>query len=110
MVSEFQQRVYDTISKIPRGKVATYKDVARAIDCSSCQAIGQALKRNPNAPLVPCHRVVGSDLSLTGYLGSKEVELKRKLLEAEGVVFINDTVSTECRFESIYVDGCVYSP
>jgi methylated-DNA-[protein]-cysteine S-methyltransferase len=68
----------------------TYQGVARAIGCASCQAIGGALKRNPFAPEVPCHRVIKSDLSPGGFFGARQGEaLDRKLalLAAEGVVF-----------------------
>lgn len=90
-VTAFQQRVYDACLRIPRGGVATYKDVAKAIGCGSARAVGQALRRNPFAPRVPCHRVVRSDLALGGFSGQEkgpEVTRKRRLLAAEGVRFV----------------------
>ena len=51
--TDFETRVYDTISTIPEGKVTTYGPLARKLDCGSSQAVGQALKRNPFAPGVP---------------------------------------------------------
>jgi methylated-DNA-[protein]-cysteine S-methyltransferase len=72
------------------GKVTTYACLARSIDCGSSQAVGQALKRNPFAPQVPCHRVIKSDRSLGGFSGQSEgpeVARKRRLLIAEGVSF-----------------------
>lgn len=86
--TDFERRVYAYISRVPRGRVTTYAAVGRGIGCASAQAIGQALRRNPFAPEVPCHRVVRSDLSLGGYSGQMEgAELRRKieLLESEGV-------------------------
>ena len=86
----FEERVYDWISMIPRGRVATYAAVGKGVGCGSAQAIGQALKRNPGAPEVPCHRVINSDLTLGGYSGEKsgpEVMRKVRLLAAEGVEF-----------------------
>lgn len=86
----FEERVYDWISMIPRGCVATYALVGKGVQCGSAQAIGQALKRNPGAPAVPCHRVIKSDLTLGGYSGARsgpEVERKIRLLKAEGVEF-----------------------
>ena len=86
--TDFERRVYEHISRVPRGRVTTYAAVGRGIGCRSAQAIGQALRRNPFAPEVPCHRVVRSDLSLGGYSGHTEgAELRRKieLLEGEGV-------------------------
>lgn len=89
-VTSFQQRVYDAVSGIPRGRVATYKEIARRIGCGSPRAVGQALKRNPFAPRVPCHRVIASNLTIGGFQGKQggaAVERKRRLLEGEGVHF-----------------------
>jgi len=58
--TKFQQRVYDCISKIPAGKVASYGEIARKLE-SSARAVGNALRNNPFAPVVPCHRVVASN-------------------------------------------------
>lgn len=86
----FQQRVYDACSQIPAGKVTTYGRLAKTIGCGSSQAVGQALRRNPFAPQVPCHRVVAADRFLHGYAGETEgekMETKRAILEEEGVIF-----------------------
>ena len=75
---------------IPRGFVATYKDVAKWINCKSARPIGGALRCNRYMECVPCHRVVASDLRLGGFCGtkdSKQVSKKKKLLEKEGVTF-----------------------
>ena len=64
----------------------SYGELARRIGCRSAQAVGQALKRNPFAPDVPCHRVVASDGSLGGFHGERKgemIERKRQLLERE---------------------------
>lgn len=85
-ITPFQRRVYLELLSVPRGQTITYGELARRIGCRSAQAVGQALKRNPFAPEVPCHRVVASDGSLGGYLGQrsgKQVERKRELLEIE---------------------------
>jgi methylated-DNA-[protein]-cysteine S-methyltransferase len=86
----FEQRVYALVRTIPRGKVSTYGLVARMLGCGSSQAIGQALRRNPFAPEMPCHRVVSSALTLGGFNGQREgteLRRKRRMLEAEGVRF-----------------------
>lgn len=86
----FEQRVYDLVSKVPAGKVVTYAAMARALDCGSAQAVGQALKRNPFAPEVPCHRVIKTDLTIGGYAGQTDgakLKNKRNLLKNEGVRF-----------------------
>ncbi len=96
----FETRVYEATRRVPRGKVTTYGRLGTALGCGSSQAVGQALKRNPFAPEVPCHRVVQSDLSLGGFSGKREgetIEKKRRLLEAEGVRFdAEGRVGAEC--------------
>ena len=90
-ISDFQRRVYETLRKIPRGRVTTYADLARAIGCRSPRAVGQALRRNPFAPFVPCHRVIASDGRPGGFEGrSSGPALRRKLalLAKEDIRFI----------------------
>ncbi|KAG2388051.1 hypothetical protein C9374_000901 [Naegleria lovaniensis] len=88
--TSFQQKVYAALMQIPKGKVTTYALLAQYIDCNSSQAIGQALKRNPYAPAVPCHRVIKSDYKVGGFMGEtvgEEIERKLSLLKEEGVLF-----------------------
>lgn len=85
-ITPFQKRVYLELLNVPEGETVTYGEVARRIGCRSAQAVGQALKRNPFAPYVPCHRVVPADGSIGGYFGCREGELiehKRRLLDEE---------------------------
>lgn len=92
-VTSFQQRVYDAVRQIPRGKVASYATIAAMIGCRSPRAVGQALRCNPYAPEVPCHRVICSDGRLGGFMGKTEGERwakKRELLAQEGVLFDHD--------------------
>lgn len=89
-VTEFESRVYAMVSRVPRGRVTTYACLARALGCGSAQAVGQALKRNPFAPEVPCHRVIRTDLNIGGYagqVGGEKLETKLTLLRDEGVDF-----------------------
>lgn len=91
-ITKLQHNVYIQLLNIPQGKVTTYKGMANAVKCNSARAIGQALRKNPFAPEVPCHRVVRSDLTLGGFAGSLEnnsVNKKKKLLQDEGVEFTN---------------------
>ncbi len=86
LITPFQRRLYLALLDIPRSSCVTYGEMAQRIGCRSAQAVGQALKRNPFAPEVPCHRVVAADGSLGGYNGKREgseVELKRTLLAEE---------------------------
>ena len=80
----FDQKVWAMTVRIPAGKVATYGQVARALGSpGAARAVGNALNKNPYAPHVPCHRVVGSNGSLTGFAGG--LPKKQRLLQAEGV-------------------------
>lgn len=100
--SEFSERVYGFCSRVPRGRVTTYGEIARAIGKpGSSRAVGQVLKRNPNAPRVPCHRVVKSDGSLGGYggAGRKKTENKRKMLAREGIEITKGKVNLKHLFK-----------
>lgn len=85
-ITEFQRRVYLALLEIPCGEVISYGELARRIGCRSARAVGQALKCNPFAPDVPCHRVVAANGSLCGYKGKRSgnaIAEKRNLLEQE---------------------------
>ena len=85
----FQKEVWDILISIPYGEVITYKDIAEKIakkhnkKSMSAQAVGGAVGHNPISIIIPCHRVVGTNKSLTGYAGG--IKSKIKLLELEGV-------------------------
>lgn len=80
--SPFRQAVWNILLTIPRGQTMTYGEIARRLGVRSAQAVGGAVGHNPISILIPCHRVVGSDGSLTGYAGG--VERKARLLQLEG--------------------------
>ena len=81
--TEFQRAVWQQLLAIPRGKTTTYGAIARQLgQPSASRAVGAAVGRNPVSVLVPCHRVVGSDGSLTGYAGG--LPRKTALLALEG--------------------------
>ena len=83
--TEFQRRVWSALCAIPYGSTASYGAVARAIGRpAAARAVGAANRRNPLPILVPCHRVLGADGSLTGYAGRSRLDLKAALLELEG--------------------------
>lgn len=97
-----RQKVFLLLTKIPPGKVTTYKEIAQALNTKAYQAIGQILKKNPNAPLVPCHRVVKSDGTIGGYSGKikgEKVLLKKKLLKQEGIKFRKNKIQN---FEQVF--------
>ena len=80
--SPFRQTVWDILLTIPRGQTITYGEIARRLGVRSAQAVGGAVGHNPISILIPCHRVVGSDCSLTGYSGG--FDRKTRLLQLEG--------------------------
>jgi O-6-methylguanine DNA methyltransferase len=85
-LTAFERTVFLKVREIPPGKVSTYKEVARAIgNAGASRAVGNALAKNPLPILVPCHRVVRSDLSLGDY--SYGERMKKKILEGEGIEF-----------------------
>ncbi|KFY33204.1 hypothetical protein V494_07814 [Pseudogymnoascus sp. VKM F-4513 (FW-928)] len=77
-VTEFQERVYTLLTQIPEGRVTTYGALARALN-SSPRAVGNALRNNPFAPEVPCHRCVNASGYINGYNGEviKKTTFKR---------------------------------
>lgn len=80
--SPFRQAVWNILLTIPRGQTMTYGEIARRLGVRSAQAVGGAVGHNPISILIPCHRVVGSDGSLTGYAGG--LDRKTRLLQLEG--------------------------
>jgi len=90
-MTEFERDVLVATLEIPRGRVSTYKHIAeRAGRPRAYRAVGNALHKNPLAPIIPCHRVIRSDGGLGGY--GKGVEAKRRLLEEEGIQIRNGKV------------------
>ncbi|MBQ7775483.1 MAG: methylated-DNA--[Lachnospiraceae bacterium] len=88
--SEFRQRVWRLLCEIPYGTTTTYGELAKRMAAQMCkasmsaQAVGGAVGHNPISIIIPCHRVVGADGSMTGYAGG--IEKKCKLLEIEGLI------------------------
>jgi len=87
--TKFRQEIWDILCEIPYGKTITYGDIAKKMaktmgkKSMSSQAVGGAVGHNPISIIIPCHRVVGTNGSLTGYAGG--IDLKIKLLELESV-------------------------
>ncbi len=85
--TNFQKKVWNEISKIPKGKVRTYKELAKLIGKpKSSRAVANACGKNPYPIKIPCHRVIRSDGSLGGYSGKGGIKTKKNLLKKEGVI------------------------
>lgn len=81
--SSFNERCYEILRKVPKGKVTTYKEIAKALHSKAYRAVGNAMNKNPYAPKVPCHRVVKADGSVGGFAsGTKK---KIEMLKKEGI-------------------------
>ncbi len=82
----FTARVFEMAKKIPRGRVSTYKAMAKRLDCRAYRAVGNALNKNKSKD-IPCHRIINSNGSIGGFnQGSQE---KIKLLRKEGIEIRN---------------------
>ena len=82
--THFQLKVWNYLKKIPKGRVKTYLDVAKAIGKPKAfRAVANAVGKNPYPPKIPCHRVIRSDGSLGGYSGKGGIKKKSLLLRSE---------------------------
>lgn len=86
----FNEKCYSILRKVPRGKVTTYKALAEKMGTRAYRAVGNAMNKNPYAPKVPCHRVVGSKGEMTGFASG--VNKKISILRKEGVEVVNGKV------------------
>ncbi len=93
IITGFSKKVYEALLLIPKGRITTYKEIADFLKTSP-RAVGQALKRNPFLPGVPCHRVVSSTGLIGGFMGSmkKNIEKKKQLLISEGIKIKNNKI------------------
>ncbi len=90
MPTKFEEKIYSKLKQVPRGRVTTYADLAKAVGSKAFRAVGNAMNKNPYAPKVPCHRVVSSDGKIGGFAsGTKN---KIKMLEKEGVKIKNSKI------------------
>lgn len=88
---DFNELCYAKLKEVPCGKVTTYGALARAVGKpGAARAVGNAMNKNPYAPKIPCHRVVGSKGEMTGFASGAYKKIK--MLEKEGVVVENGRV------------------
>lgn len=87
-ISKFSEQVYKLTKKIPKGKVVTYGQIAKALgNYKAFRAVGNTLHKNPFAPKVPCHRVVNQEGMLAKNFGNGGAKSQQKILESEGIIF-----------------------
>ncbi len=89
---KFNEKVWGLTKKVPKGKVTTYKELAKALNTKAYRAVGGALRKNPYAK-VPCHRVVNSDGGVGSYKGKINSKEKIRLLEKEGINIKNNQIT-----------------
>ncbi|MCL4364580.1 MGMT family protein [Patescibacteria group bacterium] len=93
MKNSFRETVYKILRQVPKGKVVTYGQLAKLSgNKKAARAVGGLMRVNPDAPRTPCHRVVASDGSLTGYSAVGGIAKKRIMLVEEGVMFAKGKV------------------
>lgn len=92
--------VYEKVKQIPLGKVTTYGEIAKSLGINNPRVVGYALHSNKQFLIIPCHRVVTKDGSLSKGFAFGGQDIQRQLLENEGVLFVNDKV---------YMEKCFYS-
>ena len=93
---KFDEKVWKLMEKIPEGRVTTYGLVAKKLNTKAYRAVGNACRRNPYAPRVPCHRVVRSDGTVGGFGGKtsgKNVKKKIQMLRKEHVEIIDGRIA-----------------
>jgi len=105
ITKSLNEKIYKLLRKVPKGKVTTYKALAEALGTKAYRAVGQAMRCNPYAPEVPCHRCVSSNGSIGGFAGcinpnSKEVRRKIRMLKKEGILIKNNKI---VEFEKVVV-------
>ena len=91
----FEEKVWKLMERIPKGRVTTYGQIARQLNTKAYRAVGNACRKNPYAPRVPCHRVVRSDGTIGGFGGKtsgKTVKEKTRLLRKEDVEVRNGKI------------------
>lgn len=89
-MKSFAERCYDLLRRVPKGRVTTYGEIARALKSKGFRAVGMAMNKNPYAPEVACHRVVCSDGKIGGFASG--VKKKILMLKEEGVDVVDGKV------------------
>ncbi len=89
-MTSFSERCYKILRKVPKGKVTTYKEIAKALHSKAYRAVGSAMHNNPYAPAVPCHRVINSNGNIGGFFSGTDTKIK--MLKVEGIEIKNNKI------------------
>lgn len=89
-MKSFNERCYEILKKVPKGKVTTYKEISKKLKTKGYRAVGNAMNKNPYAPKVPCHRVVKSSGEIGGF--AQGTKAKIKILKSEGIEIKNGKI------------------
>ena len=89
-MKKFNEKCYELLTKVPKGKVTTYKSLAEALGTKAYRAVGNAMNKNPYSPKVPCHRVIKSNGEVGKY--AQGVNKKIELLRKEGIEVKNNKI------------------
>ncbi|MBT4377112.1 MGMT family protein [archaeon] len=96
MKKSFNEKCYELLRKVPKGKLTTYQELAKNLHSKAYRAVGNAMNKNPYAPEVPCHRVIKSTGEVGGFAtGTKK---KIKMLKEEGIEIKNNRIDLEKYF------------
>jgi|SRR3989344_2556508 len=87
-----KEKIYNNLKKIPKGKVVTYKELAKSCDSKVYRFVGTCMKENKHPKEIPCYKIVKSDGKVGNYSGSEGVKTKIKLLEKDGIKVVNGRV------------------
>ena len=102
MENSFFRKVYDVVKTIPKGKVCSYGEIAKFLGVPAMsRQVGWALHKNPQAYIIPCHRVVFTDGRLSPSFAFGGENEQRRLLEEEGVIFNGEKVDKSCFYKLI---------
>ncbi len=94
---DLAEKIYAAVRLIPRGKVATYSQIAALVgNCNLRRYVGNALHKNPNNAVTPCHRVVNAKGFCSESFAFGGSDVQQKKLEAEGVMFVDGHVDMTC--------------
>jgi len=89
-MTSFNEKCYEILRKVPKGKITTYKEIAKALNSKAYRAVGNAMNKNPYAPKVACHRVINFNGNVGGFASGQKNKIR--MLRAEGIEIKNNKI------------------